>query len=159
LETLFDVRTPDTFGIGGGQILFILLKIKEIKVRGYQKYTDLKILTSLTSLISPTSRCFESIPPPPPAPFVSASPSGAGPVFTGGHLDEMVPADNALSAKRNKRKKKLQLLLITLYTSTVYTSDLWLGAVGVNKSRKQSFIVGAINSKYNYVCNKTKNNA
>lgn len=49
-------------------------------------------LTSLTSLISPTSKC-----------FTSALPASAGinvpvdPEPTGVHLDEMVPAPNPLS--------------------------------------------------------------
>lgn len=54
-------------------------------------------LTSLTSLMSPTSRCFAST----PAPFVSAGPS-VGPAPTGGHLEVIVPAPSPPSVNEKK---------------------------------------------------------
>lgn len=60
---------------------------------------DDSILTSLTSLMSPTSRCLESSPP---VPLVSAGPSVA-PAPTGGHRDEIVPDPNPPSAKKKQK--------------------------------------------------------
>lgn len=66
---------------------------------------DDQILTSLTSLMSPTSRCLESSPP---VPLVSAGPSVA-PAPTGGHRDEIVPDPNPPSAKNQTNKYPIKL--------------------------------------------------
>lgn len=63
------------------------------------------ILTSLTSLMSPTSRCLESSPP---VPLVSAGPKVA-PAPTGGHRDEIVPDPNPPSAKKINKKYQIKL--------------------------------------------------
>lgn len=60
-------------------------------------------LTSLTSLMSPTSRCFPSTPVPFSGPRV-------GPA-TGGHLDVIVPAPSPPSVKREKRRKEHKLIM------------------------------------------------
>lgn len=98
LKALFDVGTPDSLRIRRRQIFFILRR--EIRLSKLTSVSCHSKLTSLTSLMSPTSRCFASM----PDPFVSAGPS-VGPAPTGGHLDVIVVPDPSPPSAIKQHKK------------------------------------------------------
>jgi hypothetical protein len=96
------------------------------------------VLTSLTSLMSPTSRCFAST----PAPFVSAGPS-VGPAPTGGHLDVIVPAPSPPSVKEEHKNHQL-FFLFYCYAFFSRRRQKRDGRKNINKSE-------LMKSQYNFV--------